>query len=148
LMEHPVRLLEGPEMIPVSITAGAISVAKRQPGITQRRKRVISNLRSARAVDAAAEGIAFLKSCTGAVAFAQGDLLPEEVDALLRALKEIVREAPAGLWSAGLGARAVPSAVPTINDLVYTPQWKPRNASPCTLPGMTLMSDACGRVPR
>jgi insulysin len=148
LMEHPVRLLEGPEMLPVAIKAGAVSVARRQPGITQRRKRIISNLRSARAVDAAAEGIAFLKSCAGAVAFAQGDLLPEEVDDLLRALKDIVREAPAGMSSAGLGARPAPSAVPTINDLVYNAQWKPRNASPWTLPGMTLMSDACGRVPR
>ena len=41
-----------------------------------------------------------------------------------------------------------PSKIPPIEDLTDMAKWKPRNASPCYIPGISLMSDACGRIPR
>ena len=38
---------------------------------------------------------------------------------------------------------------PDLRDLLYKPVWKPRDASLlCLLPGITLISDGCGRIPR
>jgi insulysin len=144
-VEHPRQLLEGPEMLTSAVRNVAILAARRQPRLTARRSRVISNLRSSSAADAAAEGVAFLRSCSGAVAFAQGDLRPQEVEELMSDLKSIFLESSDDRAFSG---RLSSSAIPTIGDLVYAPQWKPRYGSPCMLPGMVLLSDPCGRVPR
>ena len=146
LVEYSNQMLQGPELLPTKLQSMAVASARRLPGMTQRRKRIISNLRSSTAYEAATEGIVFFNSCSGGVAFAQGDLLPQEVDALMDDLREIFGSA-CDLNNARKSAAAA-SAIPSIEDLVFKPQWKPRYASPCTLPGMILMSDACGRVPR
>lgn len=151
LVDHHFRLLEGPETLPSSLTSGAIDSATR--GMTQRtpqqlrRRQIVSNLRRSTAYEAAFEGIAFLRSCTGAVSFAEGDLLPGQVEGLLVELKDIFRPAigSGGGLSSGGGALV---ATPTIDDLVYRPVWKPRSAFSCSVPGVALISDACGRIPR
>jgi insulysin len=147
-VEHPYRLLEGHEMLTTPVRNSAILAARRQPLLTARRSRVISNLRSSSASDAAVEGIAFFKSCSGAVAFAQGDLLPQEVEELMSDLKVIFLESSDDSVGSGFNGRSSLAAIPTISDLTYAPQWKPRYGSPCMLPGMILLSDACGRVSR
>jgi insulysin len=142
LVKHHFTLLTGPEMLPPSLTAMAVSTASRVPNLSQqRRSPIVSNLRRATSYDAATEGIAFLRSCSGAVCFAEGDLLQSEVVALLSDLNDIFSE------SIGSGSRSS-AAIPTINDLVYKPVWKPRFASSCAVPGVALVSDACGRLPR
>jgi insulysin len=142
IVEHHFRLLEGPEMFPFTVTSRAVLAASKTPGLSpQRRRLIVSNLRRSTAYEAATEGIAFLRSCTGGVCFAQGDLLQEEVAALLSDLKDIF----SGVT--GTGIRESP-VFPSIDDLLYTPIWKPRSASPCLLPGVPLVNDFCGRVPR
>jgi len=142
LIEHNFRLLTGPQMLPSTLTASAVALASRTPGITQKRRRpIVSNLRAATAYDAASEGVAFFRSCNGAVCFAQGDLLQIEVDVLLENLRNMFETAM------GPSDRAA-VAMPTIDDLSYKPIWKPRAASPCAVAGGILISDACGRVPR
>jgi insulysin len=143
LVEHPFRLLEGPETLSYSVTDTAIAGANRATGVTlQRKRRIISNLRRSTAYETAAEGIAFLRSCTGAVCFAEGDLLRKEVYELRDDLKGIFSQ------SVGSTGRPLQTATPAIDDLLYKPFWKPRSASPCSISGVPLMSDACGRLPR
>jgi insulysin len=142
LVEHPFQLLAGPEILPFLVTYTAVAGASRATGIpAQRKSRIVSNLRRSTAFETAAEAIAFLRSCTGAVCFAEGDLLQEEVCELRDDLKEIFRPVlgPSGRISA---------ATPSIDDLVYRPVWKPRSASSCSISGVPLISDACGRIPR
>ena len=70
-------------------------------------------------------------------------MLPTEYSALFDDLEDIFREV--------LGTRAKeenPTLIPSIDELVYTPLWKPRFASSCAVPGVSLISDSCGRVPR
>lgn len=70
-------------------------------------------------------------------------MLPTEYSALFHDLESIFREV--------LGTRAKtekPTLIPSIDELVYTPVWKPRFASSCSVPGVSLISDSCGRVPR
>jgi hypothetical protein len=99
----------------------------------------VSNLRRASAYEAAAEGIAFLRSCTGGVCFAQGDLLYSEVMGLLEDLKMIIEPS--------LGqSRVSKAATPEITDLLYKSNWKPSGS--CSISGVSLVSDACGRLPR
>lgn len=140
LVKHHFQLLDGPEIFPRSLTTAAVNSANRAPNISpQRRRRIVSSLRRSTAYEAATEGIAFLRSCNGAVCFAQGDLLSKEANDLVGDLQQI--------FASSSGTRG-PSAVPDISDLLYRPMWKPRGASSCTLPGMALLSDACGRLPR
>jgi insulysin len=142
LVDHHYKLLDGPEILQPAITAGAVMEARMSPGLTQdRRRRVISSLRRSTAIEAATEGILFLRSCHGAVCFAQGDMLSNEVDSLLLDMKQIFSDCT------GSNSR-IPGRTPSIDELNYMPRWKPRGASPCALPGMLLIHDACGRIPR
>jgi transcriptional regulator of met regulon len=142
LVEHHFHLLEGPELLSFSVTDTAVAGASRVEGMAiQRQRRLVSNLRRSTAYETAAEAIAFLRSCTGAVCFAQGDLPPKEVYELRDDLKEIFRPVvgPSGSSS---------PATPSIDDLLYKPVWKPRSAPSCTISGVPLISNACGRIPR
>lgn len=143
LVEHPRNLLEGPEFLSSKITNAAVASARRARGFSQqRRSQIISAVRGSTAYEAAAEGNAFLRSCTGAVCFAEGDWsTTREVLNLQNELEKIF--AP----YLSPGRNSVP-AIPSLDDLIYKPTWKPRFASPCTLAGVTLVSDACGRIPR
>jgi transcriptional regulator of met regulon len=142
LVNHHLQLLDGPEILPISVTETAVAGANQVTGMAvQRQRRLISNLRRSTAHETAAEAAAFLRSCTGAVCFAEGDLLQKEVYELRNDLKEIFRPV------VGPSGSASP-ATPSIDDLLYKPVWKPRFASSCTISGVPLISDACGRIPR
>lgn len=141
-VEHQTRLLEGPESLSPLVVETALR--KANGGINMsalRRRRIVSLLQEASAVDVAVEGIAFLKSCSGGVCFTQGDLTPREAVALLGDLKTILRKAT------GSNVKPTP-AIPEVGDLTYRANWIPRSASSCTIPGANLVSNPCGRVPR
>jgi insulysin len=143
LVDHHSNLLKGQEIFSRRVTTAAVAEARRTRGLSQQRRgQLVSSLRRTKTYAAAAEGEAFLRSCTGAVCFAQGDWdTTGEVLALQSELEGIFSP----YTSTG---RATLSAVPTLNDLIYIPIWKPRFGSPCSLAGIQLISDTCGRVPR
>lgn len=145
LVEHPSALLAGPEFFSSRITNAAVASARRTRSFSQqRRNTIVSSLRGSTAYEAAAEGIAFLRSCSTAVCFAEGDWsTTREVLNLQSDLEEIF----APFLSPFSRSASIP-ALPSLDDLIYKPVWKPRFGSPCTLAGISLISDACGRVPR
>ena len=144
LVEHPSNLLDGPEFFPPKVLNAAVGSARRFRGFSnQRRNTVVSALRSATAYESAAEGKAFLRSCSAAVCYAEGDWsTTREVLSLQKDLEDIF----APYLSLGRGTNL--PALPSLDDLTYKAIWKPRFGLPCTLAGITLISDACGRVPR
>lgn len=141
LARHQDFLLNGPKLLPVVVTSAAISAATATSGISSGRRRgAISSIRSSMASDVSSEGLAFLNSCFGAVCFSNGDLLQNETMELMVDLRSILQSS--------LGNATLTAAIPTIEDLVYKPVWKPRYASACSIAGVPLISDACGRIPR
>jgi insulysin len=143
LVEHQSNLLAGQEMFQREVTTAAVANARRARGVSQqRRRRIVSSIRQSTAYEAAAEGIAFLRSCKGAVCFSQGDLLPMETEELVQDLRKIFANVVGGELH-----KSMP-AYPSLEDIIYLHTWKPRNASPCFIPGVPLISDACGRVRR
>eukprot|EP00961_Rhodomonas_salina_P300300 3939659-Rhodomonas_salina.1 len=144
LLQHHARLRAGPEAFPARVTAAAAEEARRTRGMSGRRaSQLASSLRQTTAYDAAAEGEAFLRSCSGAVCFAQGDWASSgDVAALQRELEaEFAPYTSAGPASV--------SGAPRVYELVYKPVWKPRGVTtPCSVAGIQLISDTCGRVPR
>lgn len=141
-MEHQSRLLEGSDRLPPSVVEAAVRSAARARNISlQRKRQIMSLVRQSSATDAAVEGVAFFKSCSGGVCFTQGDLLPKEAAAILGDLKTIFRKV--------IGSNVRPNpAVPEVEDLIYRADWIPRSASSCTISGASLVSYPCGRVPR
>ena len=133
-------LLENPVKFEKNIEEAAIQTALRAKISPQRRAQVITSIREATTTDAALEGIAFFRSCSGGICYSQGDMMQREVTDLLADLKSIFRPVT------GSNVSPVP-AVPKIDDIVYRPFWIPRSASSCTIPGANLVSDACGRIP-
>ena len=92
--------------------------------------------------------MSFLQSCLGAVCFSQGDLIPDETNDLMCDLSEIFTDLIANSnTKQSFTSIGLPS-IDSIEDIIDTPKWKPRNASPCYIAGVSLLSDACGRVPR
>jgi hypothetical protein len=141
VIDHTNCLLEGPEEIDGKVIEAAIRNTNRFKMTPQRRQRIVNALRQTKASDAAKEGTAFFLSCSGAVCFSQGDLLPTESLALLADLKETFRK------TTGTNVRPAP-AIPEVRDLLYRANWVPRAASVCAIPGAALVSNPCGRVPR
>ena len=142
IVEHQNKLLENQELFSSKIVEAASRNALRTPNLSQQRRNEIVNiLRESDSTEAAVEGIAFFKSCSGGVCYSQGDLLPKETAALLGDLKVIFRKVT------GSNVRPVPAS-PELEDLVYRPNFIPRSASVCSIPGANLVSDPCGRVPR
>lgn len=142
IVEHQSRLLEGPENLPASVVEAAVRSANLASNLSsQRRRRILTLLRESSAAEAAVEGIAFFKSCSGGVCISQGDLLPKETINLLGDLKGIFRTVT------GTNVKQSP-ALPEVEDIIYPARWIPRSASSCTIAGASLVSDACGRVPR
>lgn len=69
----------------------------------------------------------------------QGDLTPSESLQLSSDLRQVFR---------GYGDAKGFECEPALRDILYKPFWKPRESSPCLLPGLSLLADTCGRVPR
>jgi insulysin len=142
IVDHQNRLLEGPEKISDTVVDASIREASRFRMSLQRKTLIVNLLREATALDASREGTAFFQSCSGAVAFAEGDMLPSEALLLLGDLKKIFRKV--------IGSNVSPTpAIPDIeSDLIYRASWIPRSASTCSIAGASLISNPCGRVPR
>lgn len=144
LVQHHRELLKGSEFLDQGVMETALYDAMRFQGISALRKREIERaLKATSAYEAATEAIAFFRSCRGGCAFSQGDLTPAETSALFNDLRTIFREE---LGSFGKSESS--TLIPSIDDLIYTPVWKPRFGSSCNVPGLYLLSDSCGRVPR
>lgn len=120
----------------------ALLYANRATSISPLRKRqIISRMKDASASEVALEGYLFLKSCSTAICLAQGDLLPKEAAGLVNDLQ--------GIFVDAMNTDAFQtSAVPPIGEVLYKPYWRPRGASSCAIPGVPLISNACGRILR
>ena len=100
---------------------------------------MIDTTRQVTEKDVAEQGLLLLRCTSGGVLVSQGDVLPNESSKLLADLQYVFRE----FCSASSFSVHV-----EIRDLLYRPFWMPRDSSPCLLPGISLISDACGRIPR
>jgi hypothetical protein len=135
------------------LAADALAQLERMPapawtaGWQARRRAIAAELRTARAADVAAEGRALWASVRAMLVLAQGDLLPVEALSLADAFRERAAAPAAGGGLAGGGADA--EQWPALGELLYMPRWSPaREGDPCLLPGVQLVADACGRIPR
>ena len=139
IVEHHTKLLE----LKASVVETAKMDANRQSSLSPLRKRqIVKVLNEATPEEAATEGGIFLYSCTGALCLAQGDLLPNEAISIISDVKAIFDEVMAR------DPLMQKAAVPGLKEILYKPLWKPRGATQCTIPGVPLISDACGRIPR
>ena len=139
LVKHHERLLDGSK-IPPSVYERAISEANRSPKINKvQKQQVVDATKQASEKQVAKQGLVFLRCTNGGYLISQGDVLPFESAKLLSELQYIFRD---------FGNADGFAVEPQIRDILYRPFWRPRDASPCLLPGISLISDCCGRVPR
>ena len=142
LMKHQQQLLKS-KTLPDSVINSALMDLNKARGLSPSRKRIVLNtIKNASSKEVAMEGMSFLQSVTGVVAFSEGDILPGETEALFNDLRNILKDSIGD--NNGKGIQVIPS----VDELVDVPVWKPRNASPCYIAGVSLISDACGRVLR
>ena len=142
LVAHYKTLLQGSNRLDPTIVDTAVADANKARSLSPiRRLQIVAVLRDSSASEAAFEGYSLLKSCSGAICLAQGDLLPKEAIGLVNDLQNIFKTAISSEVSP-------PPAIPPISAVVYKPFWKPRSASPCLIPGVPLISNTCGRVQR
>lgn len=151
LIAHSNTLYRGPEIFQRVVTNAAVREVNSARGMSSFRKRtLVSSVRRSTAYEAAAEGLAFFQSVEGAVCFAQGDLMPDEVQDIAKDVRDIFdlvigdesRSSRSSSWT------TTRPALPDLQSLVYLPVWKPRFGSPCGIAGVPLIADACGRIPR
>ena len=141
LIQHHIKLLDGSTKMAASVPLRASALANRSPQMSRAEKDYVANFVTvASERDVANEASFFLKCTSGGYLITQGDILPRESLKLLSELQFIFRDY----------TKASNSFVtsPGLRDLLYRPIWKPSMSSPCLLPGVPLISDACGRVAR
>jgi len=139
-VQHHSKLFDGSTKISQSVYQRAISDANRSPKINRLQKQqVVDTTMQVSEKDVAKQGLFFLRCTNGGYLISQGDVLPNESLKLLSDLQYIFQ---------GFGSADGFSVQPDLHDLLYRPFWKPRDASPCLLPGISLISDSCGRIPR
>ena len=142
-MSHHNALLKRPDQVDRSIVDAAVSTANRATSLSPLRKRqVISAIKDSTSSEIAAEGYSLLKSCSSAICVAQGDLLAREALGLANDLQEIFSK----VISTDESHQS--SAVPSLGEMLYKPYWKPRGGSSCSIPGVPLISNPCGRIKR
>ena len=133
--------MDGSTKISESLYQRAIADANRSPKVNRLRKQKTDSFSSRVSErDVANQGMSLLRATSGGFLISQGDVLPKEALKMLSEIELIFRDF----------TRSSDNFVinPDIGDLMYLPFWKPRDASPCLLPGVALISDACGRIPR
>jgi insulysin len=141
LIQHHVKLLDGSTKMADSVPFRASAIANRSPQMTRAEKDYVANfVIGVSERDVANEASFFLKCTSGGYLITQGDILPRESLKLLSELQFIFRD-----YTKASNSFA---ASPDLRDLLYRPIWKPNVSSPCLLPGVPLISDACGRVRR
>lgn len=141
LIHHHERTLSGSTQISDGVyRKGTLELGSSAKINMLRKENVSTSSHRISEQDVANQGSYFLKCTTGGLLVTQGDIIPSEGLQLLRDVKHIFRE---------YGKATMQFAAdPEIRDLLYVPYWKPRESSPCLLPGIQLVSDSCGRVPR
>eukprot|EP00804_Cyclotella_cryptica_P024169 CCRYP_019498-RA/>CCRYP_019498-RA protein AED:0.03 eAED:0.03 QI:415/1/1/1/0.66/0.5/4/284/1037 len=143
LVQYHLRLLDGTFKIPDSVYQKAVMDASRSSKINRLMKagnNVGSNPSQISEQQVANQGSFFLECTAGGVLITQGDILPNEGKKLMEEIRYIFRDYTRASNHFGTN--------PVLRDLLYRPYWRPRDSSPCLLPGIALISDACGRVPR
>ena len=150
LVKHQRNLMDGPTDLPKSIKSTAVFEANKARNLPPIRKRIIiDTIQQASAYDIATEGSIFLNSCTGAICFSEGNLTEKETESLSEDLRLILSDSIAGkLIQSEEDLSKVDINIPSVSDISEIPTWNPRNASPCYVAGVSLISDACGRIPR
>ena len=141
LVQHHARLVDGSVTIDSTTKKMAINQANRLQEPPLRKRQIVGNLRTSSDLDAAAEGLAFLNSCDGGLAFSQGDLLQDEAVQLCKEIKSIFSRVATENYRD-------PVQPNSLQELLYKPFWKPKTSSPLLIPGVALISDACGRIQR
>lgn len=140
VIEHTL-LFKGPDQLDPTVVDMSVFIANRATSLSPLRKRqIVSKIKESRSSEVALEGYSFLKSCSSAIVLAQGDLLPKEAVGLVNDLQGIFVDDMSNDGSQT-------SAVPPLGDVLYKPYWKPRSSS-CSIPGVPLVSNACGRIQR
>lgn len=143
LVVHHESLSKEAKFSPSLIAVEMNEVNRQRAASLLRKRRQISALKEVTPIQAAAEGKSFLASCSGGLCLAQGDFLPKEAICLIQELQEIL-----GPVIDQNGARQGEPAIPELPEILYKPGWKPRSGALCLIPGMSLICDACGRIPR
>mmetsp|Transcript_28235 Transcript_28235/g.41714 ORF Transcript_28235/g.41714 Transcript_28235/m.41714 type:complete len:135 (-) Transcript_28235:832-1236(-) len=129
--------------IETSVTEKTVTAANKQRSMSNiRKKKLEKEIRQSSPQEVSREGKAFLASSAGALCLVQGDLLNAEAESLILDLQEVFDSVRSKNEE-----EATQPAIPKFTDILYTPFWKPRS-SLCSIPGVPLISDACGRVPR
>mmetsp|Transcript_23282 Transcript_23282/g.45042 ORF Transcript_23282/g.45042 Transcript_23282/m.45042 type:complete len:1027 (+) Transcript_23282:268-3348(+) len=136
-IQHHMNLVDGTTIISDSAYQRAEIEASRSPKISRLQKQ--QNIIRAPEREVGMEGLALMNSIAGGYLISQGDVLPNESRLLVTSLQQIF---------GGFKVSIDPFPEPPLREVMYKPYWKPRDASSCLLPGVTLISDACGRVPR
>lgn len=128
-----------------TVVESTILDANRRSGRSILRKRQLTSvIQEAGPQEVSREGKEFLKSCSGALCLVQGDVLPKEAILLVGELKDLFDS----VTRSNEDDTVNQPAVPELSDILYKPFWKPRSASLCSIPGVPLISDSCGRIPR
>ena len=142
LTQHHAKLMDGSIKISPSVYQKSIDDANRSTNLGRAKKQQIAAyVKSASERSVGTEGMALLKSVHGGYLMSQGDILPREAYALVLELRKIF-----GIYASSSAPRFAKEPDPS--ELLYRPFWKPRSSSPCFLPGVCLISDACGRIMR
>jgi len=141
LVKHHDNVLNREVQISDSAYQRALTEVTRSPKINQLQKNQMIEVLTKKVPDneVANQGLFFLRCTNGAYVISQGDVLPSESRQLSSDLEYVFRD---------FGNAAGFAAEPNLEDILYKVIWKPREASPCLLPGLSLISDSCGRVPR
>ena len=93
--------------------------------------------------DVTKQGLFFLRCTNGSYLILQGDVLPNESLKPLSKLQYV-------FWNFGpfVKEKEVNQNESDLTTISYQPFWKPWDDSPCLLPGLSLISDSCGQIPR
>jgi len=147
IVRHHVGLRDGSvDILPLTLELSITQTSRARFPSATRQGQIVGALKRSTPVDVAAEGAAFLNSVSGGMSLAQGDLLPKEAVKLLTELQTIFQNAQTARPRKSTGPPPPPA--PSLSKILYRPLWKPRSSSSCYLPGVPLISDACGRVAR
>ena len=139
-VKHHSNILDGSTKISPTVYERAFAEVSRSPKISGiQRQQMIETINQVSEINVAKQGQLFLSCTNGGYLIAQGDILPNESNKLLEDLQYVFRD---------YGSADGFSVQPDLSSILYRPFWKPRSSSPCLLPGLSLISDSCGRIPR
>jgi len=141
LINHHNKLMIEQDIDTTVIERTVVAANKQRSMSNMRKKKLEKEIRQSSPQEVSREGKAFLASCVGALCLVQGDILKTEAESLAVDLQEVFDSVRSKNED-----EVTQPAIPNFTEILYTPFWKPRSL--CSIPGVPLISDACGRVPR